>query len=426
LTSTPDKRFTWGIGLVLLGFIVGWATLMSLHLTTDATDVPRYWMYGEAMRHGQVPYRDFEVEYPPGALSAFGLPALFGTTYRAYRIAFEVLMGAVGAGLIVATAIVQARLAARSLAAPAFVAAATIALGPITLGHFDLLPAFFVSAGLAAMLWKRPRLAGALIGLAVATKIYAVVLVPLALIWLWRRHGKREVLRYAAAAVVAVGVCFLPFVIASPSGVYSSVQGQAVRPLQIESSAAVALLAAHQLISTPVGIAFSHSSVNLGGTTANLAATATSIAELLLLALIWITFARRRELHDRDLVLSSTAAVLVFVAVGKVFSPQFLLWLVPLVALLGGAFTVAGPAIMALAILLTRLYFPGRWRDVIRQESTATWLLITRDLVLLALLAWLVASLVRKPTATSPNPQQTGRADWRSHRRLPHAHAHDA
>jgi uncharacterized membrane protein len=383
-------------------------------------------MYGEAMRHGRFPYRDFEVEYPPGALFAFGLPALFGAGYRAYRIFFEILMGAFGLGLIAATALAQSRLSRHIVLAPLFVAAATLALGPVSLGHFDLVPAFFVSAGLAALLWKRPLLSGALIGLAIATKIYAVVLAPLAVIWLWRRYGRNQALQWSAATVVAIAICVLPFVIASPSGVYSSVKGQAVRPLQIESSAAAAMLAAHQLISTPVGIVFSHSSANLGGTSASLAATATVIAELALLALIWITFGRRREPRDRDLVQSCATAVLVFVTLGKVFSPQFLLWVIPLVALLCGTLALAGPAIVGLAVLLTRLYFPGRWRSVLRQESTSTWLLISRDVVLLALLTWLIGSLIKKPTATSPSPRQTNRAAWRSRRRPLRAHVHDA
>jgi uncharacterized membrane protein len=288
------------------------------------------------------------------------------------------------------------------------------------------MPAFFVSAGLAALLWERPRLSGALIGVAVAAKIYAVVLAPLAVIWLWRRHGKRQAFRWSATAIVAIGLCFLPFLLASPGGVFSSLKGQAVRPLQLESSAATALLAAHQLISFPLGIAFSHSSANLGGTRATIAATATVLAELALLALVWLRFGRQRELRDRDLMQSAAAVVLTFVALGKVFSPQFLLWVIPLVALLEGTLAVAGPAMVGAAIVLTRLYFPGRWREVLRQEATPTWFLITRDLVLLGLLAWLIAAVARKPTAKSPSPQPTRRAESRSPQRPPRAHAHDA
>ncbi len=33
-------------------------------------DTPLYLTYAQEMRHGLVPYRDFSVEYPPGALAA--------------------------------------------------------------------------------------------------------------------------------------------------------------------------------------------------------------------------------------------------------------------------------------------------------------------------------------------------------------------
>ena len=39
-------------------------------------DTPVYESYGDAMERGQVPYRDFAVEYPPGALPVFVVPAL--------------------------------------------------------------------------------------------------------------------------------------------------------------------------------------------------------------------------------------------------------------------------------------------------------------------------------------------------------------
>ena len=41
-------------------------------------DVLLFETYGRAVRHGQVPYRDFALEYPPGALPALVLPALPG------------------------------------------------------------------------------------------------------------------------------------------------------------------------------------------------------------------------------------------------------------------------------------------------------------------------------------------------------------
>ncbi len=49
------------------------------------------------MVDGQVPYRDFPVEYPPAALPVFLLPALGD---RDYRSGFEGLMAGLGVALV--------------------------------------------------------------------------------------------------------------------------------------------------------------------------------------------------------------------------------------------------------------------------------------------------------------------------------------
>ena len=53
-------------------------------------DTPVYQEYGEAMAAGEVPYRDFDLEYPPGALPVFWLPTLGPAEH--YRSIFEALM----------------------------------------------------------------------------------------------------------------------------------------------------------------------------------------------------------------------------------------------------------------------------------------------------------------------------------------------
>ena len=55
----------------------------------------------------------------------------------------------------------------------------------------------------------------------------------------------------------------------------------------------------------------------------------TGLQAAALLAL-WIWFAARPR-SNRDLVSASAGAVAIFVAFGKVLSPQFLIWLIPLV-----------------------------------------------------------------------------------------------
>ena len=81
-------------------------------------DVPLYQSFGDRMADGEVPYRDFRVEYPPGALPAFLIPSLVSGTdgapvyepelndaARAYARSFASLMTVLLAATLVLTAL---------------------------------------------------------------------------------------------------------------------------------------------------------------------------------------------------------------------------------------------------------------------------------------------------------------------------------
>ena len=108
---------------------------------------------------------------------------------------------------------------------------------------------------------------------------------------------------------------------------------QVTRPLQLEALGAAVLLAAHRLFDTGLVVESSHGSQNVAGAGA-VAAVQTAL-EIAALLLVWVWFARGPAEQGR-LVRACAAAVCAFVALGKVLSPQFLIWLVPFVALLGG------------------------------------------------------------------------------------------
>ena len=76
-------------------FTVSWGLLHAgFWQRTQIVDTPVYQHYGEAVLDGRVPYRDFDLEYPPAALPVFVLPAL--ARADDYREAFELLMWAAG------------------------------------------------------------------------------------------------------------------------------------------------------------------------------------------------------------------------------------------------------------------------------------------------------------------------------------------
>ena len=85
------------------------------------------------------------------------------------------------------------------------------------------------------------------------------------------------------------------------------------------------------------------------------------------------------------------AALVAFVALGKVLSPQFLIWLAPVVPLVAGLRGVRASALLAAALALTQLWFPSRYWDLARElAGLPSALVLARDLVLVALLVVLL------------------------------------
>lgn len=81
------------------------------------------------------------------------------------------------------------------------------------------------------------------------------------------------------------------------------------------------------------------------------------------------------------------------VAFGKVLSPQFLVWVVFVVVLVERQLFAVAFVLVAAALALTRAYFPYRYDDLVALDGNVVWIPFLRNLVLVALAAYLVASL---------------------------------
>jgi uncharacterized membrane protein len=342
-------------------------------------DTPIYERYAEAMADGRVPYRDFRVEYPPAALPVFVVPELAGGDYRAN---FEGLMAGLGVALVLLVAV-----AASAWWAPLFVGIAPLLLGSVLLSRFDLWPAALTAAALALALAGRFRLASGALGIAAAAKVYPALLAPILLAHVWRTRGRRECLVSAGAFAAVVVTIVLPLALVAPGGVWDAFWTQAGRPLQIESLGAGILLAAHHLFGLDLAMESSHGSQNLAGGAADTLAVLSTLAQVAAVVAIWVWYARGPA--DRARLLQAGAgAVAAFVAFGKVLSPQFLIWLIPLVVLVRGRRGVLASGVLAAALVLTQLWFPFRyWELALEFDAVASWLVLLRDLTLVGLVA---------------------------------------
>ena len=403
-SSRPaDVAFAVAATLVaVMLFLVGWGVLHRGFFADDPiVDTPTYQRYGSAMDEGQLPYRDFALEYPPGALTVFLIPALGNPGFETFRVRFEALTAFFGEAMIVCVAVALVALGAsrrRLLMALGFVSLAPVLLGPVVLSRFDLWPAALTAAALCALVTGRFRLGHVALGAAVLAKLYPAVLAPVTVAYVWKREGRREALVCAGLMLAVVALVLAPFVAVAPDGVWDSLWNQASRPLQIESLGAGILLVARHVFGTGITVETSHGSQNLAGTAPDVLAVLQSVVQAAALVATWVLFARGPASRSR-LLLASAAALVAFVSLGKVLSPQFLIWLIPVIPLVAGRRGLTASALLAAALLLTQLWFPYRYWELALQLGTLeSWLVLVRDLVLVALFAWLAWPLLdREP-----------------------------
>lgn len=340
-------------------------------------DVHHYSTFAQLIREGQIPYRDFFMEYPPAALVPFLIPEVWPAHYHAV---FKVAMFLCGALIILLVArMVRPRLL------PLLVAGvAPLALGPFFLTRYDLWPALIAVAALAALLDERWALGASLIALTIAAKLFAVALIPLAAIHIYRRGGRAALRRGVIAFIVTTVIVWGPFLILGPGGVRFSLREQLGRGLQIESLGASVLLVADKL-----GLYDTHwvrgLSIDLGGRLPRAVGAVTTLLEgVAILFVAWVYAARRST--RTGFIAAYAASAAAFVAFGKVLSPQFVIWLVPLVAV------VADPLLIGIFITImvtTQLEVNyGDWG--LRYVNWSVWLLALRNALLLALFAGLV------------------------------------
>jgi hypothetical protein len=404
---SPRAAALVGAGaLFVLG--VSWTVLHTGFWARDQiVDTPVYQRYGDAIEGGAVPYRDFSLEYPPGALPAFVVPSLLSHSGddEGYRRVFEALMVACGGVALLCVLSTLRTLGVGPAAAAGsalLVAAAPLALGSVILTRFDLWPAALTAGALAALAAGRDRLGSSLLGVAFAAKLYPGVLAPLAVAHVWRRRGRREALVCAAILVASAAVVYLPFAILSPGGVWHSTTRQTDRPLQIESLGASFLIAVQQVVDIGIRRSDSHGSQNLTGGGASAVAVVVTLLQAAVLLAIWIGYARGPAERGR-LVRYSAAAVCAFIAFGKVLSPQFLIWLIPLVPLVRGRRGLAASGALVLVLVLTQLYFPHRYWDLVNGFAPLpSWLLFARDVALVALVAILLLPGSLRPRRAAP------------------------
>jgi hypothetical protein len=369
-------------------------------------DCGTYFQQGVSWWAGQVPYRDYVVEYPPAAVTVFALVAAVGS-YPAFRVLFAALMLALDAcvfwmvrrGQVVAAGCTDGAGRPAGAGGDWAYLLATVLLFPVLYVRFDLLPA---AATLGACLLLEPAFdrsrdppgmrrliaGGALLGLGIAWKLYPLLIGPFLLLQL--RRQARRVLMVGVAAAAVVGLSFVPVLVAGAGrAALSFLKYQGERGLQIESSYASVLMVANGLVPIGVHHQMSHHAHDLAGALPDALAPWTRPLQLLAVVAVSVLAHRRRL----PLTQAFAAVVATALSTSNVLSPQFLIWLVPLAVVVVGSRQAdrTSAALLVAAAALTSLVFPLLYPRLLQLTFLAAGTLFLRNACLVALAVRLTA-----------------------------------
>ncbi len=406
---TGAHRIALPAGLVVLAILVWTIPLQHVGIWVNHQinpDVNLYLEYARAMAHGAVPYRDIHIEYPPGATGLFylawWLPGSYVNAFSGLMLAC-LCVCLVG---VIATARAIRYSPARQAVAGGVIALSPLLLGSLVQARFDLAVAAVIAWMMFAAVTERWKLMWVLLAAGVVIKLVPIALLPLLVIWQAHRVGWRPALRGAAASVVLVALVFVPFAIITPSGTWYFMAYNLRRPPQIESMAATAFLAGHTLIGTYVHVVHNYGSLGLSGRRPALLGVALTVVLVVLVVVcaVWCArlLARSHPSRDVEILIAGAAATMVALTVtGKVLSPQYMIWLLPVTVLVPGRYGRAALVTMVAAMLLTQTFFPLNYWDLVRLHPHEIMLLILRNLTLIGLLVlcWPRASLGSLPIA---------------------------
>lgn len=211
--------------------------------------------------------------------------------------------------------------------------------------RMDIFPALMTLIAFVTFLHHRYRWAGVFLALSVATKLYAVVLIPvfgmILLVW-WNWKGLLKFVVGLALPFVSI-VLLWGVIYGRPlEDLVAFIGPHQDRGIQVESVVATGLYAVRFFIDLPLKVKYIYGADHLVFFGSRGILEGLTIVYILLVSILILrvgyAFRRLPEDFNRDRVATlaafTLASVFLFIVSNKVFSPQYLVWLIPFLCFL--------------------------------------------------------------------------------------------
>lgn len=368
-----------------------------------------------------VPYHDFRLEYPPFAILTMLFPQLlcqigdtgfdgFVVFFALQNIIFGFYTGRV-AFKIANTFLEESKVQEIRLI---YWVLWVISL-PIFLFRYDAFVTFSTILVVYYVVKQSPTASGVWLAVGIFAKLYPIVFVaPIIFYYFVNKQYRFLGLFLGGISVISaftiVGMYFLV-----GEDVLSFLKYHHVRGIQLESLVGGWLVLWNKIVGTPLQTIANFGAIHLVTPLTRPLLKALSwgfpVAYLLVLGIIYLFFQKQNRVSTEMLLIAFGAVLLLFLVSNKVFSPQYLIWLLPFIPFLRPTIIYC----FAAAFIFTIVIYPGSYHRLVEMKLLWVIMLNVRNGLIVAML---MLALFSMPFLNRININLKRKNIWESSKRI--------
>lgn len=269
---------------------------------------------------------------------------------------------------------------------------AILALGQMWVTRLDVFASLIVMAAVYTLLKERYHWASFFMALGFFIKGFPIILFPLVLIPLFFQRRWRTFVLSALTFFLTLAIPFGALMLGSDGAYGEAFRFHAQRPIHLESFFGWLAYGGKVLWGYPLSIVENFASVNLDFPHSHGFLQVSQWLPWLLFGGVYGIYAWKERGHlehrEDNILFASAMLLLTFILSFKVFSPQFLIWLVPLIFLIRPFRPHGFFLTWLLVMLLSQMIFPHFYSQLEALNGVGFLLLTARNLGLACLVIW--------------------------------------
>jgi len=371
--------------------------------------MPIYERYASNILAGQIPYKDFNVEYPPLALIIFLVPGLLAKLAGGYSIFFRFFMALFDIGCLILVRAMAGNIYGDDRVKIFKISFIYLLLTGISFqflyDRYDMAVAFLIIWSIYSIIIRGHwRVSYFVLWSAVLAKLFPIILFPIFLFSQTKhnRDIKKTVIDFAITTSIFIIIAFGASIWIGDWWV-SVLSYHGSRGIQIESLYGSVILIA-KLMGLPAMINHDFGAFNIASSFSPFLTafapflTAAGILSAYYLYRRTLTLKKAATMEPKNLLSAVTLTLLIFVVFNKVLSPQYLIWLFPLAAITWPDRRQSSIVIglWFCATITTAVLFPYNYPAMVMFKIEGISLQVIRNISLVALVVYYAGFLSRR------------------------------